>query len=316
MWCPKCKMEYRDGITVCADCGTELVEQSQTDEVDVCEINDEKTAKEIAEFLEYSGIKGMRMEQEKESGSYRLLVPKKEEAAAEKVVHGYLLAKEEEREEKRNDTEKDSDHLPEGKDSKWDAQQGQQNADVAENGEAAGEKEEDLLVSEEIEEDTTDLLYTSDRKEYVKKADVYRDTKLSGITLLIFGLLGAVYLTLSRTRVIPIQYNDIIFCIIAAMFACFAIAGIVSIVKAQKLKPQIPEEESMTKTIKEWLTENVSEEMVDSWKDQNISEMENDLMIIAHIRSKLFQEYPDLQKEYLEMIADEYFEEHFLQESE
>ena len=24
-WCPKCKNEYREGITVCADCGTPLV---------------------------------------------------------------------------------------------------------------------------------------------------------------------------------------------------------------------------------------------------------------------------------------------------
>lgn len=26
-WCPKCKSEYREGFTVCSDCGTELVEE-------------------------------------------------------------------------------------------------------------------------------------------------------------------------------------------------------------------------------------------------------------------------------------------------
>ena len=26
MWCPKCRTEYRDGVKVCADCGTPLVE--------------------------------------------------------------------------------------------------------------------------------------------------------------------------------------------------------------------------------------------------------------------------------------------------
>lgn len=26
-WCPKCKTEYRDGFTVCADCGSELVKE-------------------------------------------------------------------------------------------------------------------------------------------------------------------------------------------------------------------------------------------------------------------------------------------------
>ena len=25
-WCPKCETEYREGITVCADCGSDLVD--------------------------------------------------------------------------------------------------------------------------------------------------------------------------------------------------------------------------------------------------------------------------------------------------
>ncbi len=31
-WCPKCKNEYREGITVCADCGCELVDEAQLQE--------------------------------------------------------------------------------------------------------------------------------------------------------------------------------------------------------------------------------------------------------------------------------------------
>lgn len=28
-WCPKCKSEYREGFSICADCGSELVDQEQ-----------------------------------------------------------------------------------------------------------------------------------------------------------------------------------------------------------------------------------------------------------------------------------------------
>ena len=33
-WCPKCRNEYVEGITICADCGSELVETlpQETDE--------------------------------------------------------------------------------------------------------------------------------------------------------------------------------------------------------------------------------------------------------------------------------------------
>ena len=31
-WCPKCKSEYREGFTMCADCGNQLVEEEPIDE--------------------------------------------------------------------------------------------------------------------------------------------------------------------------------------------------------------------------------------------------------------------------------------------
>lgn len=332
MWCPKCKTEYRKGIRICADCGTELVEQKQIVEVDICEISDKKAASELLEFLDYSNIKTARMEISEDEKSYRLIVGKSEEEAAYKIVHGYLLAKNEEKEKQQElseieNAQEDSVEADETEATDKSLASDIEGEETSETNELSEENsiedeltiqeatEENLLMADEVEEDTIELLYTSNKKEYVKKSDLYRDTKFSGITFLVFGLLGAAYLTLSKLKVLPIQYHNFIFVAIALLFAGFMIAGIVSMVKARKIKRLVPEEEELTTEVKEWLKENITDELIESWNDSSISEMENDLLVTAHIRSELSKQYPELQKEYIEMIADEYFEETFLQEN-
>ena len=218
MWCPKCKAEYRKGITICAECGTELVEKLD-------EENDkEYTEEDVSPIME-------------------------------------------------DDTEMDEDT------------------------------------------DGRSLLHTAS-KSYVKKADQYKDMVFSGISFLIFGILGAVYLTLCKMEVIPISYNLFVFIGISAMFAIFIIIGITSLVKAGKIKTQIPDEEKKTEEIMNWLSENIQKDSIDKWKDTTVSDVENDLLITERIANELFKQYPDLDSSYLEMIADEYFDNTLSDESD
>lgn len=298
MWCPKCNIEYQKGITVCADCGTELIEHNGEVGVDICEISDEVVADEIVEFLLYSKVEDVKKEPKEDASGFQIRVPEKAVKKAERLIKGYLLAKEEEKTEvleKTSETAETQDF---------------ENVPLEEEADSS----EEHLFSEQIE-DTEELLYTAGKKEYVRMKDKYRDIKFSGITFIIFGFLGAIYLILTKLEIIPISYNIFVFCVLSVLFAAFIISGIVSCIKSLKYKRLIPEEEEKTLEMNNWLKENLTKEMVEKWSDSSASAGENDLLITAHIRTLLAKEFPVEPVGFLEILADEYYEEHFFEEN-
>jgi len=338
MWCPKCKIEYREGITVCADCGTELVEELEN-LVDVCEIKGEVPANEMIEFLQYSGIAKVRKEWMEETESYRVMVEMGDAQKAEKLVHGYLLGKAEEKqaEEMRQsldeaDAEGGAGDFPEDNEMRQNitedyradegddiTESGRESEDGDENaGEGqdrlrdASESGEESLFDEDVEEETVELLYNREGKEFVKKSEKYKDVKFSGYTLIIFGILGGVYLVLTRLKVIPLSYDMLLLWILGALFAGFLVAGIVSLVKAGRIKREIPAEEKEMEAISQWLEENITEDRLAGWKDESVSDMENDLLITAKFHRYVFEQFPEKDKAMIERLVDEYYEENFI----
>lgn len=336
MWCPKCKTEYQDGIMVCADCGTPLESGSAADfdVVEICSLKDEQMAQRFVEYLEYSKLSGARQKYEEESGIYTVTVPNGTEKKAEKLFQGFMMAVEEEREREKvesmaegQETEQtgisseQKDHVidapvtgnedsSELQEYDWDAEE-----EVDSTGNPFDAEGIDSLgTGEALEETPKDLLYTP-AKEYVKKADEYKDLKFSGLTFILFGVAGLVYLLLCKLDVIPIHYNIIVFICIAVMFAVFLIMGISSLAKSGRIKGLISQEEETTREIKAWLKDNLTEQIVEGWKDSQVSEAENDLLVMAHIRASLIKKYPQEDVAYLEMISEEYFNE-FIVEGE
>lgn len=327
MWCPKCKVEYRKGITECADCGATLVEGTEEDfdVVNICSLKDESMADKFIEYLEYSKVTGAKKVEDEETASYTVTVPTEMEKKAEKLFEGFMMAiseemaekkaaelaeesesEPEEAEEEENDSDEEKSSEEEPQEYDWDAEEEEVTADSLFDEGIEG------LGSEEDEDGTPKVLLYTPAKEYVKKEDEYKDLKFSGITFIIFGILGLTYLVLCKMDVIPIDYNMLIFIAIAAMFTVFLILGITSMVKSSKVKEQIPVEEETTRNIKAWLKENITDEMIEGWKDADSSEEENDLLIMAHIRAALIKKYAEADVAYLEMLSEDFFTENIL----
>ena len=272
MWCPVCKTEYQKGITVCAECGSVLVEGTEDDFLitGLCELKDEEAAAKLLEYLQFSGITNAK--EKEEDGVYIITVPQSQAKKAEKLMHGFMIAQQDEQDKEAsgagNDSsvEKGSNETPEG-------------------------------------------ILNNSSKTYTKKADEYKDTRTSGITFIIFGLIGIAYLVLCKLEILPLTYNEIVFVLLLCMFAFFIAGGFASVIKSGKIKGQISEEEKQTKKIKLWLDENITSEIIGSWKDANVPDEENELIVISKIGAMLSGYYTELDTSYLEMVADEYFNE-------
>lgn len=330
MWCPKCKMEYRKGVYVCADCGTELVEGTEADfcTVDICEFKVESLADRFVEYLQYSGLEQAEKTEKNNGAVFAVSVLEKQQKKAEKLFRGFLMAMKEEQEaaemqelqEQVQETAWNADDeavedSEEETEYDWDAEE--EPSDSEENNyihdEEVQKQAENLLLSDEAEEDTGELLYTT-TDSYVTKEEEYKDLKFSGITFILFSILGGIFLTLCQLNVLPIEYEKFVFIVIAAVFAVFFIIGIVSLVKASGVKREVPAEQEKTKEIYAYLDDVLTEDVLDAWRDDEVSDVENDLLITSHIRTSLIKQYPGESVIYLEYVADRYYGDRYVSE--
>lgn len=281
-WCPNCKTEYREGIEKCADCGSVLVKSLNEEERvdDSCSLlfGDEKHVRMIEEHLRAEGFASAFSVRRKNSENTNGEPGKQFElfiSASEREAAVKCAA-----EFMRNTNPQ--------------AEEAIQNPDSP------------RVVMKKAEP----------TQEFVTVKEKQSDMKSSGIMLLIFGVAGLTFMVLVILGIIPIRFSGfnaiIAYSVMGLFFGVLFISGIMSLVKAKKMKGVGEEEQKQFDELKEWCEKNLSKESILERISGDVSEDEQLYFErFDYMKGTLKASFPELGDDFLEYYTEQLYSKYF-----
>ena len=267
-WCPKCKNEYRAGITVCPDCNEELMEElteaAELEFVPLFQTDNEELLSKLVKYLTHCGHKVQEQsgEVETEEGLKEvtaIFVPKKDYAEAIQEIRTVLM---------------------------YDAKQ------------EAGE-EEDLKPRHRAPEPST---------LYVDAKSRYQEYKSSGIMFLAFAVFFLIFGILNLAGVITIFASVPSLIIVFGATVAFSVIGVNSLRKVSSLKEEASSEEKTSDEINEFLKETFSKEkLLKGFSEEEISGELLYFQLMELMKEKTAERFPDADENYLDALLEDYY---------
>lgn len=278
--CPKCKNEYRDGITHCADCDCELISVNEENSNKIQLIHAPyPVVKKVQEYLEYCKFTSVSADEPDENGIMSLYCEDKEYKKAYQQMSVYLA------EEQKK----------------------------AQEAYLAGMTEEEMAAMEaEREEAVKQIPPSNIYQNYAAKAE---DNKSSAISFWVIGILGAVLVALSWFEVLPFSIggrgNWFSHGVMFTFFIIFIFIGFVSFKNAGKYKELVNKEADSKSELETFMEEQFNPVLL----SQIIAETEEEAYFkrMSYMRKKVVEAFPELANKgaFVESLLDKYYDEIF-----
>ncbi len=165
----------------------------------------------------------------------------------------------------------------------------------------------------DLQEEEANIMFTELRTEsssvYVKKKDKYTDLKFSGISFIIFSLIGAGLLAANYLEYIN-MFNTFSSLIMAIVFLIFLCVGITSLLRAKKMKNLVSQEEKVSDEILLWIEENITDEWIHTLVDSEESDENNYFHAHGAMCQRAAEQFPLLNANYIDQLMDERYNEY------
>ncbi len=276
--CPKCKNEYREGITHCAECDCELVEITEENwEQSSIVAAPYPEAMKIKEYLEYCEYKDITMDEPDEEGIVRIYCREEDYKTAIKQVQVFI-----QEETKRIMEEK-----------------------------LASMSEEELQALKEAESERV-FSPSNVYQNYEGKA---ADNKSSAYSFLVVGVIGVVIVILSWFGKLPFSIggsgNWFSHGVMFAIFAIFIAVGIISAKSVGKYKALAKKEADAQSEVETYLEDAFTYEVLSEIEAE--TEEEAYFKRMNYMRTQVSETFAEvgLDEAFVESLLDEHYDKLF-----
>ena len=286
-WCPKCKSEYREGFTVCADCGSELVDEEQ-----FLKLEEERAAAEEAQRVALAMQHVARMAAERGES---INVEEAERLAAEAGISVGGV--------------REAVHLAVGGEGLSEAAAAEEIGVPETPGSAVHEEAEVSAREEETPGTAAGMSPEHTTSLYQDSTERANENRSSAWILMIMGSIGLIVIALGIMGVLPLHFSNpyLFYGVMAAVFLLFLVAGMVSLKNARIFEKKAESENSLRDAMLTWSRGNLHAQEVDREIGMAGDESEEALYYkrFACIKAKLNYQFVNLDQGFLEKFIDD-----------
>lgn len=270
-WCPKCKNEYVEGITICADCKVELTDSLEGAGGSPLIFGEKEQMERLQRFLVFSNIHSAKVQFDEEEGVFELYVGKDDKERASKAAGIFLQQEEEER--LKEILPQDDKEIP-----------GYPMPSPA----AKGIYENSAKRAEENRSSGYMLL-------------IVGGLGLAAVILIFLGIIPINMSVMNRYMTCGVM---------SGLFILFIVMGILSMKSSKVLAQKAEKENSLSSEIKKWCEENLTAESVDTGLFDEGDTEEEEIKYFKRVekmKSQISYQFLNLDEGFLDSFVDEYY---------
>lgn len=279
-WCPTCKNEYREGITVCPDCNAELLAELPTEinYVPLFQTDNEVLKDKVISYFEHCGI-----------------------AVRSEIAEEVLEAESEENE--ASETTEESTEPTTLYNILVDASRSK---------EASKELMAILSVEASAQEGEDDLAQRRKKSApapstvYVNAKDRYSEYRSSGMMFIGFGALLLLFSVFNIVGVLSVMSGVLSLVLIFILAIAFVLIGISSLRKSKTLVSEAEKEENKTEQITEYLKTNFTKEVLFSMEEEDLTPELLFLKQLDVMKEQTLTVFPDTEETFLDTLLEDY----------